>query len=391
MVKNNRRARKYCMPFILIIGLIGFMNVFSISGFATQWALIDICTWGSMLLFVGEFFTNKKENLLLPKYVTGILGLAVLLIGLTMFMNYQKIEQLTNMVTLFGIVMWIQLLSKLHWEFCDFKIIGLVSLLFGMCITYNFLPGHVLAGWNSNSSIVAIPIVLFGCVALWLTGEKWMRIIVLLACCLLFSIAQGLNNRSSQLIILLFLLLLLFPFPVYKKKWFRLFYLFVIVFNVIWPLLYEDLLQMPVVKDFFDIGTVISGKDAGLNGRESVWKICRMYISDSPLLGRAGLRYIYSHNFSLDVLGQFGWMGWIVYILSLICIFERVFQEGSPYNLYLVAFICFLLMNTFENMMVSNEGFTIFSYILLAIPFYLNKKKCILIIIYLLKKDSLAK
>ena len=90
MVKNNRRARKYCMPFILIIGLIGFMNVFSISGFATQWALIDICTWGSMLLFVGEFFTNKKENLLLPKYVTGILGLAVLLIGLTMFMNYQK-------------------------------------------------------------------------------------------------------------------------------------------------------------------------------------------------------------------------------------------------------------------------------------------------------------
>lgn len=374
MVKNNRRARKYCMPFILIIGLIGFMNVFSISGFATQWALIDICTWGSMLLFVGEFFTNKKENLLLPKYVTGILGLAVLLIGLTMFMNYQKIEQLTNMVTLFGIVMWIQLLSKLHWEFCDFKIIGLVSLLFGMCITYNFLPGHVLAGWNSNSSIVAIPIVLFGCVALWLTGEKWMRIIVLLACCLLFSIAQGLNNRSSQLIILLFLLLLLFPFPVYKKKWFRLFYLFVIVFNVIWPLLYEDLLQMPVVKDFFDVGTVISGKDAGLNGRESVWKICRMYISDSPLLGHAGLRYIYSHNFSLDVLGQFGWMGWIVYILSLICIFERVFQEGSPYNLYLVAFICFLLMNTFENMMVSNEGFTIFSYILLAIPFYLNKK-----------------
>lgn len=374
MVKNNRRARKYCMPFILIIGLIGFMNVFSISGFATQWALIDICTWGSVLLFVGEFLTNKKENLLLPKYMTGILGLTVLLIGLTMFMNYQKIEQLTNMVTLFGIVMWIQLLSKLHWEFCDFKIIGLVSLLFGMCITYNFLPGHVLAGWNSNSSIVAIPIVLFGCVALWLTGEKWMRIIVLLACCLLFSIVHGLNNRSSQLIIFLFLLLLLFPFPVYKRKWFRLFYLFVIVFNVIWPLLYEDLLRMPVVKDFFDIGTVISGKDAGLNGREVIWKMCGMYIFDSPLLGHTGLRYIYPHNFSLDVLGQFGWLGWTIYILSLICIFERVFQEDSPYNFYLIAFSCLLLMNTFENMMVCNEGFTIFPYFLLAVPWKLNNK-----------------
>lgn len=83
---------------------------------------------------------------------------------------------------------------------------------------------------------------------------------------------------------------------------------------------------------------------------------------------------IYSHNFSMDVLQEWGWLAYITYIAIVIALMELSFKENSKYNLYLLGFVSLVLMNTFENGLVSNGGFSVLAYMLISLAYCFNWK-----------------
>lgn len=53
---------------------------------------------------------------------------------------------------------------------------------------------------------------------------------------------------------------------------------------------------------------------------------------------------------------------------------ELSFKENSKYNLYLLGFVSLVLMNTFENGLVSNGGFSVLAYMLISLAYCFNWK-----------------
>jgi hypothetical protein len=90
-------------------------------------------------------------------------------------------------------------------------------------------------------------------------------------------------------------------------------------------------------------------------------------------LGAAGMRPVYLHNFSMDVLSEFGWIGWSTFVLMLVMLFEKCFNESNfRANIFLLAMVCFIVLNTFENALFANGAFSILPYFFFAIAWRLK-------------------
>lgn len=369
----NKQSPKSSLSILCLVILLGLISAFSVSGFATSIGLIPLCVWGAVFVFIWVLLTPNKNIQLLPRGIGWILTIVAIIMLIGVVFNYKRIAQLANYITLYGIVLWTLCFYRVDWLSIDLKNIGYVSLLMGLFFSFSFLPDRWLGGWNSNSAIVTVPLALFGAVILWMRGGRWLKILVLFSVFFLFEILWELQNRSAQLAIIIFFFLLFFDKPVVNRRWFRLFYVSVILLNVLIPLFVDVIGQSDWTSFIFDTSAQISDKAVGFNGREEVWEVEKIYIATSPILGHNGLRHFYPHNFSMDVLCQWGWLGWCFFMVCIISILEKAFLEDSPYNLYLCVFVVLILMNTFENSLLSNEVFTIFPFLFLSVPLCLNR------------------
>lgn len=145
--------------------------------------------------------------------------------------------------------------------------------------------------------------------------------------------------------------------------------------NLLLPLINSVLVKMPGFQKILSISELLSGKEGvGINGRERLWEMALTIANDSPIFGNGGYREIYSHNFSMDVLQEWGWLAYITYIAIVIALMELSFKENSKYNLYLLGFVSLVLMNTFENGLVSNGGFSVLAYMLISLAYCFNWK-----------------
>ena len=184
-----------------------------------------------------------------------------------------------------------------------------------------------------------------------------------------------LQNRSALLACLLIGFFMLYHRFVYRKNWFRCIYIGGLTVNLLLPLINSVLVKMPGFQKILSISELLSGKEGvGINGRERLWKMALTIANDSPIFGNGGYREIYSHNFSMDVLQEWGWLAYITYIAIVIALMELSFKENSKYNLYLLGFVSLVLMNTFENGLVSNGGFSVLAYMLISLAYCFNWK-----------------
>lgn len=361
-------------PGILFVGVIVFAltNIFAVSGIAQQLNFNHAMGWiATLCLFMcGNKFTKEycfpKPSLNLSYYFILILWTVNILL------NYRNSNQIVNFITLFGLPFFVCLIASLNWNDFNYLKTGITLNVLSCLLVWLFLPGHILSGWNSNSPIFIVPIMLFGLSCITVTDYSHKRMLILLMGGLDAFLILKLGNRSALLAICLFLAGYIFP-KIYKNKlYFIISLLALIVFNVAAPLFQEIVVNSDIYKSAISLTASSVEKSGGLNGREGLWFMALKVIDLHPIFGNYGSRYLamYFHNFSLDILIQFGWVGWTLFFSMLTYIMMKCFTQGSPVNIFLWGFICLLLLNTFENAMVCNEYFAIFPYLLLGVPLF---------------------
>lgn len=361
-------------PRILFVGVVIFAitNLFAVSGIAQQinynhamGLTATFCLFMCGSKFTKDYcFLKPSSNLLY--YFTLILWITYILL------NYRNPNQIVNFITIFGLPFFVCILASLNWNNLDYLKIGITLNILSCLLVWLFLPGHTLSGWNSNSPIFIVPIMLFGLSCIAVTDFSNKRMLILLMGTLDAFMILKLGNRSALLAICLFFVGYLFP-KIYKNKLYLIISLSaLIIFNVAAPLFQEIVVNSDIYKSAINLSASSVEKSGGLNGREELWFMALKIIDIHPLLGNYGSRYlgIYFHNFSLDILIQFGWVGWLAFFSMYIFIIIKCFTPDSVANIFLWGFICLLLLNTFENAMVCNDYFTIFPYILLAVPLF---------------------
>ncbi len=289
-------------------------------------------------------------------------------------LNYNNSIQLINYTTLFGITIGVSLLSHIEWFKGSLFKTGIILWCVAFIITNFFLPGGILSGWSKNSAIGLIPAIMCGLGYIYLSDNQKKGIVFYIGLLLSITILLRLENRSSILSLLLFGLLSV-PF-VFKKISgrlpFRIFYLSVIFINIGVPLFNELIGQWDLYNDAVSVSLEFANKGDGFNDRDKLWKFALSLLEKKPLLGYGGIRGVYFHNFSCDVLTQFGWIGWFTFAFMYIRLMETCFIPGARTNIFLFAIGSILILNTFENALFANNCVSIYSYLLFAIPLHIK-------------------
>ncbi len=360
---------------ILLILIAGFLNIFSISGAAHEMHFNDYVVWISPFVLCWAAYKTRYQKIL-PSWLQTV---AVVITGIFLVLaisDYEpKAKQFLNMLTVFGIVLWAQLFTILKWKDVNLFKLGLTSGIFAIILINFFLPGNIWSGWSGNSAIGMLPMLMLGLCCVWCSEHRYKKIYAAILFLIpLWEVSQ-LENRSSLFSLLLLAMVTLSGFCIKKRKWFRVFYISLLLGNILIPVFNEMVSNMNLFKDVLDIGEEMTGKtsqDAAFNARDFLWASAFKYLDNHPFFGLAGVRPFYSHNFSTDVLMEFGLIGWILFMVMMVFVMEKSFKEGSRYNLFLIAVGCLVFMDTFENMLAGNDFFTIFTYCLPAAALSLN-------------------
>ncbi len=361
MIENRKQDNGF---FVIAIVMLAFSNVFALSGYAFSIFYTEIATLLTLVLIVLSIAATSIHK---PRIsiIDMFLSIACFLYAIAMMFSWKSFYQLTNLMTLFGISMWMNIFSKLKWNSQRYALCGLACSAYSVVMIALFLPGSLLSGWNPNSAISILPVSFFGFACLMMVKEKWKIWVMLIAAMAVSYLILQLENRSAFLSLALFLGACLLKKIHISKIAFRIFYITIISLNILLPLFFEIATTTSFFRMISDVLVDIFDK-SGLNGREDFWAIAVTRIEKNPWFGTFGYRPAYYHNFSLDVLIQFGWVGWIIFFSVLIIILEKSFKENETSNLFLIGFVCLIFLNTFESVLFCNNYFMPFSYLFLG-------------------------
>lgn len=362
--------------FVFFVILLAFSNLFCFSGLSSMINYNEVMTFVLIALLL---FNQNKHSSILKSNVRIRLIILVSIITILCLVNYNsERNQIMNVVSTFGIIPITLLFSNIKWERKDLYKLGLAISVFGLFLNFLLLPGQILSGWNTNSSILAIPIILFGMSCIWCSGRKKRLLVLMLIFVISFLMITKLANRSALLALILFFFISLTRLCSNNIKHFRVLYALLIFINVLTPffsniisksVFFQDLLGF--TSSFTDIE-----KEGGFNGREELWRNAFVLISENPLFGSNGIRILYPHNFSLDLLIVFGWIGWITFYTILVLVLEKVYKKGSEYNVFIYAFLSILFLNTFENVFTCCNVISFFPYVFLSVALRINRDIC---------------
>ena len=216
----NSAKKKTSFGFLFLILLVAFSNVFCLSGVAN---LIHFSDRLSELSLIGMvWLAYKRKPAILNSIWYNLCVVSILIMVILSLLNYNaKAMQLCNLVVTFGIVFWVQLFSHLKWERKDLFKLGFVVCLLAILLSYLYLPGQAWSGWNANSSISVVPVLLFGLACVWCSDSKLAHLWTIPILLVYLSIISTLENRTSFYAIVVFGLLVITRSAVLHKKWYR--------------------------------------------------------------------------------------------------------------------------------------------------------------------------
>ncbi|MCM1140871.1 MAG: O-antigen ligase family protein [Muribaculum sp.] len=360
---------------ILIIGLA--ISILTYSGFGDAIKLNEKLLYASLGIAVYFYWINSAKRGFRIGPVGYLISLSCLFLILNVFSDYVHYTQLLNFVTLFGLIVGTNLLSRIKWNRTNSLKTGIILWLLSWFLIQLFLPGKFLSGWNDNSAIGLMPALMCGLCFVYLSDIKFKNYLFYGCLLLSVSVVLTLENRSSIISLLVYGILaypLVFKY-INTKKIFRILYISALLLNVGLPLFSDTIGQLDLYNDLMSASQEYVDKNGGFSDRDVRWEIALSQLSLNPLLGNGGIRTLYYHNFACDVLTQFGWLGFATFTAMYCLIMEKCFSPRSRSNIFLIAFACLLILNTFENAFLANGYFTIFPYFLTAIAWQLKNSK----------------
>lgn len=362
-----------------LVGLLfggAILTIIAVSGWGQSIMISEIMSVA--FAFIAVIYTLLPHKKIPPmgKWISSFVLISCYVIAISIMLSEFKMYKIVNFTSLFGLLIGTGIISEFKWEHINMYRSGIMLSLFALVVIYLFLPGHLLHGWNANSTIFIIPILFLGMALIYCSVENSVRTrLFSFYCCALmgFLLIHSLDNRSSLLALSLFSIIPLCPRILNSRKWFRIIYITIIAMGVIIPFFQDYIANTGIFQNLIQLTS--EKKAGGFNGREELWHQAVELIGENPVIGKGGWRVIYFHNFSLDVLIQYGWLGWMAFNAIVISLLERCFVPGSRHNVFLYAFIILLLMNTYENAFLANNFFTIFPYFLTGIAWRYAKQK----------------
>ena len=365
----NRSTRKQSILRTTIICLFIFLSLFSISGYEKKIHYNEVLTVVMTTIFFIRplFYKSTLASRTTRRLRLWFAILLFVFISTTIILG-NGLLTITNFITVFGIVAWSEYFSLVKWDSRYYFAEGIAISAFSLVLMAMILPGQVLSGWNPNSSIVFVSPLLLGISLIILSNSKLNKVVIIILLTVAVLIMFRLRSRSTILGIIIFLILAISKSTNNKKRY-RLLYSIIIGLNVLIPIMNRFILTLSFAKSVNHVLSLIAeGKnDIGYNGRDYLWINAIQRVSENPFFGELGKRPFYSHNFSTDVLLEFGWVGWVIFVYFLIRILEECYSDRKEVNIIILAFLATLFANTFENLIAGNDYITVFPYVVLGV------------------------
>lgn len=362
--------------FIAVLCLLSFSTVFFASGLANQIKLNERVCYLSIFAFL--FWGGSGAPILKPieRYTTVFM---VAVMSLLAFLNYDsRAYQLIQLTSTFGMVLFVHLFCRIAWEEKNYSLMGIAISIVTIIFAFLLSPGRLFSGWNPNSIAGTFPLFAMAACMFLVSEYKWKWIYMIVLFLIYISQTLQLANRSTLIAIIAFLIILITKEFTQNKYLFRLLYVGIILLNVLLPFFNLIFSDMGGIHDL--IGSVSEMTDvtkmdvSAFNGREDLWLTSIEIQKRNPLFGTFGIRPLYPHNFSMDLLNNFGWVGYLTFISLFVSVLEYAYLEGSKYNIFLVGFLAVLFLNTFENMFTCCNYMEFFVYCLPAITIRMNQR-----------------
>ena len=146
--------------YLLLCGAI--LTITAVSGFGHSINVNEVMAIS--FAFVASIYVFCPYNNIPPlgKLTCLFVLLSCCVIALNVMLSEFKAYKIVNFISLFGLLIGTGIISELKWENMNMFRTGLMISSFALIVIYLFLPGLLLYGWNSNSAIFLIPILLLG-------------------------------------------------------------------------------------------------------------------------------------------------------------------------------------------------------------------------------------
>ena len=237
-------------------------------------------------------------------------------------------------------------------------------------IIYNY--GEFLNGWNSNTIGLLTTIGALGLIISYkLQDTKRKKIInMIFVLFSLFMIVLTDNRNSLLVFVIAFISIIIINSKIWKKKMINIFLLIALLLPIIVATTYDQINNIPALKQLNDLSKEIFQKDTLFSGREEIWNEGQRLIKGNFLFGTGESLYnhIYVHNMYYSVIYFFGITGYILYAVFLYRIIKNAVKSKSNLSTYCVlAFIAIIFEQIAENTLFTADLNVFMPYILLSI------------------------
>ena len=200
---------------------------------------------------------------------------------------------------------------------------------------------------NSNKTALFLTPLFFMIIACLLKAKYVIERIILFAFSvfMLFFIMET-SSRNCILSIVFGIFLFFYLLLARRKKFFLIESIFFSAIPFIYAIFYLIVVNNPI---FIDMFSFIAGEGKPLNSRDYIWNLSLDYFFKSPIVG--AYNEVFSgqlHNTHIDILVSYGFESFVLFIIFITCILNRIEMKRKDQKLYVSMFLALLFCGSGE-------------------------------------------
>lgn len=276
-------------------------------------------------------------------------------------------------IAIFTVMSFLTLLNVKISE-SQFKINIILYSSISLIMLILFTSGIAFTRWNPNNISLLSTFGLMGCVILFNYCNKLRHKAGMMVVLLYFTNKSLLTDSRNGILVtaILFLTVIILYKIVLQKMWFRVYYLLSIFMALIIPNIINVLNNSTYITSILMFSKKYFEKDSLLSSRDYVWNMCITYIGDKWVFGHGEslYNYLYSHNMYYSVVYMFGIVGYIIFIILNVVVFETIYKYAKNDKISMVCLLSYIAhfwQQIAENNLFTSDMSFYFPYVLLSV------------------------